>query len=316
MKYYLAPLEGLTTYVYRNTYHQFFYPMDKYFTPFIVPHPNRGFKAKELKEILPEYNEGLYLVPQLLTNNAEDFVRTAKEFEAYGYREINLNLGCPSGTVTAKRRGAGFLAYPEELERFLYEIFSRCDCRISVKTRIGMENPNEFEALLEIYNRYALEELIIHPRVRTDFYKNSPNMEVFEYALKESKNVLCYNGDLFLRGQYEQFKKRYPQTEAVMLGRGIMMNPGLLTLIREGKTIDKKKLKAFHDTLYDQNKELLSGERAVLFKMKELWFYWIHLLEDAKKYEKKIKKSEKLAVYEEWVERLFEEAELNPALIR
>lgn len=315
MKFYLAPLEGLTTYVYRNTYHRFFYPMDKYFTPFIVPHPNRGFKAKELKEILPEHNQGLYVVPQILTNQAEDFIRTAKEFKEYGYEEVNLNLGCPSGTVTAKKRGSGFLAYPDELERFLYGIFEQTDSKVSIKTRIGLEQPEEFERLLQIYNKFELEELIIHPRVRTDFYKNSPNMEVFRQAVQESRNPLCYNGDLFVKSQYEMFEKTYPQTECVMLGRGIMVNPGLVNLICEGKVLDKKVLRAFHDELYRQNQEILSGDRAVLFKMKELWFFLIHLFDGAEKIAKKIRKAEKLCIYEECVENLFLNYPLNPTLI-
>ena len=233
MKFYLAPLEGLTTYVYRNVYHHFFHPMDKYFTPFIVPHPNRGFKPKELKEILPQHNQGLCVVPQILTNNAEDFIRTAQEFREYGYEEINLNLGCPSGTVTAKKKGSGFLGYPDELERFLYEIFERTESKISIKTRIGVEHPEEFERLLNIYNKFEMEELIIHPRVRADFYKNKPNMEVFGQAVKESKNRLCYNGDLFIKSHFEAFEKEYPQVERVMLGRGVMVNPGLINLWRK-----------------------------------------------------------------------------------
>ena len=277
MKFYLAPLEGLTTYVYRNVYHHFFHPMDKYFTPFIVPHPNRGFKPKELKEILPQHNQGLCVVPQILTNNAEDFIRTAQEFREYGYEEINLNLGCPSGTVTAKKKGSGFLGYPDELERFLYEIFERTESKISIKTRIGVEHPEEFERLLNIYNKFEMEELIIHPRVRADFYKNKPNMEVFGQAVKESKNRLCYNGDLFIKSHFEAFEKEYPQVERVMLGRGVMVNPGLLNLICEGKSLDKEVLRAFQDEFYRKNQEVLSGDRAVLFKMKELWFFMIHL---------------------------------------
>ena len=306
MKFYLAPLEGLTTYVYRNVYHHFFHPMDKYFTPFIVPHPNRGFKPKELKEILPQHNQGLCVVPQILTNNAEDFIRTAQEFREYGYEEINLNLGCPSGTVTAKKKGSGFLGYPDELERFLYEIFERTESKISIKTRIGVEHPEEFERLLNIYNKFEMEELIIHPRVRADFYKNKPNMEVFGQAVKESKNRLCYNGDLFIKSHFEAFEKEYPQVERVMLGRGVMVNPGLLNLICEGKSLDKEVLRAFHDEFYRKNQEVLSGDRAVLFKMKELWFYMGNLFADNQKYLKKIKKSQHLKEYQAIVEEMFQ----------
>lgn len=180
MKYYLAPLEGVTTYVYRNAYHHFFRPMDKYFTPFIVPHLNKKFSTREMKELSPENNQGLFVVPQLLTNNAEDFVKTANDIQAFGYEEINLNLGCPSGTVVAKNKGSGFLALQDELNRFLDEIYAKTDMKISVKTRIGKTNPEEFYELIQIYNQYPMEELIIHPRVQTDFYKNTPNWKVFK----------------------------------------------------------------------------------------------------------------------------------------
>ena len=180
MRYYLAPMEGITNWVFRSAYHSCFRQMDKYFTPFLVPHVNKDFNTKEKNEIVPEHNQGQKLVPQILTKNAEDFVRTANILKEYGYQEVNLNLGCPSGTVVSKGRGAGFLEDPEELDRFFDAVFSELGMKISVKTRIGLHKPEEFEDLLEVYNRYPLEELIIHPRVRHDFYNNHPNMEVFE----------------------------------------------------------------------------------------------------------------------------------------
>ena len=137
MKYYLAPLEGITTYVYRNAYQKHFGQMDKYFTPFIVPHKEKRFNTRELKELSIDHNDGLQVVPQLLTNNASDFLKTSEEIRAMGYEEINLNLGCPSKTVVSKKKGSGFLAFPDELDRFLDEIFSKSQGAISIKTRIG-----------------------------------------------------------------------------------------------------------------------------------------------------------------------------------
>ena len=221
MKYYLAPLEGVTTYVYRNAYHKHFHPMDKYFTPFIVPHKEKKFSTREKKELSPENNQGLFVVPQLLTNNAEDFLKTAKDITQFGYDEINLNLGCPSGTVVAKNKGSGFLAFPEELDRFLDEIYEKANFKISIKTRIGKEDPEEFYQLLEIYNKYPVEELIIHPRVQTDYYKNTPNWEMFDEAYKHSKNPFCYNGDIFTSENYNEFHKRFKNIDTIMLGREI-----------------------------------------------------------------------------------------------
>ena len=128
MKNYMAPMEGVTNWVYRNAYNECFYPMDKYFTPFITAKPNKRLSSKEIKEVSPDTNGKLPVVPQILTNNAEDFVKTAHIFrDEYGHKEVNLNLGCPSGTVTAKGKGAGFLGEPEKLDRFLDEIFANTD---------------------------------------------------------------------------------------------------------------------------------------------------------------------------------------------
>ncbi len=165
IKYYFAPMEGITTFTYRVAHAKVYKPLDKYFIPFIEPHEKRDFKNKELQEILPENNEGIYAVPQILTNRAEGFIKVALALQKLGYQEINLNVGCPSKTVSSKYKGAGFLARPQELLHFLEEIFTALDLKISIKTRIGRDNPEEFYQILEIYNKFPLEELIIHPRI-------------------------------------------------------------------------------------------------------------------------------------------------------
>lgn len=171
MKIYLAPMEGITGEVYRRAYHTFFEPMDKYFTPFLNPNPKGKFSRQEWNEILPENNEGMYTVPQILTNRAEDFIRLARQLKEFGYEEVNLNLGCPSKTVVNRKRGSGFLFYPDELNHFLAEVFDQLDMKISIKTRSGKYDQEEFGELLDIYNQYPLEELILHPRVQQDYYK-------------------------------------------------------------------------------------------------------------------------------------------------
>lgn len=311
MKYYLAPLEGITSYVYRNAYHHYFHPMDKYFTPFIVPHKEKKFSTREKKELTPENNQGLFVVPQLLTNSAEDFLKTAKDVTAFGYKEINLNLGCPSGTVVSKKKGSGFLAFPEELDAFLYEIFEKADFDISIKTRIGKESPDEFYKLLEIYNKYQMKELIIHPRVQKDMYKNVPNWDMYELAYRESKNPLCYNGDIFTVTNADIFVERFPETETMMLGRGIIANPSLVNQIEQEDMNIRNKLHGFHDMVYEEYQRISSGDKNVLFKMKELWFYMGNQFVGAEKLMKKIKKSEKLRDYESVVRVLFETCDLK-----
>lgn len=305
MKYYLAPLEGITTYVYRNAYHKYFRPMDKYFTPFIVPHKEKKFNTRELKELSPEHNQGLNVIPQLLTNNAEDFLKTANDIVAMGYDEINLNLGCPSKTVVTKKKGSGFLEFPEELDRFLDEIYAKADFKISIKTRIGKDSPDEFYQLLEIYNKYPIEELTIHPRIQTDYYNNVPNLKMFEVAYNESKNPICYNGDINSKGDLGMLSGCFPSLGNVMIGRGIIHNPGLLD------SLNKEKLHAFHDMILEEYIKISSGDRNVLFKMKELWFYMLSLFEDSEKIGKKIKKTERLKEYESIINTLFSTYDLR-----
>lgn len=305
MMYYLAPMEGITTYIYRRAYHKYFTPMDKYFTPFLVPHTKKNFTAKELNEILPEHNENMYLVPQILSNDAEGFLKTVKKLEAFGYREINLNLGCPSKTVVSKYRGSGFLAKPEELERFLDEIYDAAEAEISIKTRIGKASPEEFERLLKLYNKYPVKELIIHPRVQQDFYKNVPRLEVFEEAVRESKNPLCYNGDIFRAADYEKICRRFPGVPAVMLGRGIIGNPGLLEEIKGEGIPEAGRLRAFHDKILEDYTAIGFGDKNVLFKMKEIWCYMGSLFPGGEKQLKKLKKAEKIRNYELAVNELF-----------
>lgn len=316
MKYYFAPLEGITGYIYRNAYQSFFGQVDKYFLPFISPTKNKGFTSRELNDILPEHNEGIPVVPQILTNNSEYFIGTVNELTKFGYDEINLNLGCPSGTVVSKHKGSGFLAQREKLDEFLDEIFSNATTKISIKTRIGKESPDEFYHLIEIFNKYPLEELIIHPRIQTDYYKNKPNMEVFKHATQLSKNPVCYNGDIFNVKDYRELTKTYPSLDSVMLGRGLLANPALIKEIKNDLIVDKQVMKAFHDTVYAGYQEILSGERNVLFKMKEFWFYMIRLFAESDKYAKKIRKTDRLQDYEAIISMLFQELDIEESPLR
>lgn len=310
MKIYQAPLEGITGHVFRSTYHKYFGNVDKYFIPFIKPNQKGHLSSRERQDVLPENNEGMYAVPQILTNSSEDFLRTVWKLKKYGYREMNLNLGCPSKTVVSKGRGSGFLAYPEELERFLAEIFEKTDVEISIKTRIGKDDPEEFAELIKIYNQFPVKELIIHPRVQQDFYKNKPHMEIFTLALKESRIPVCYNGDLFTVDDYKQFVSQFPQVDTVMIGRGLLMHPGITREIQTGQVLDKGTLREFHDELYRRYSLILSGDKTILFKMKELWSFLGPIFEDSKKHVKKIMKCEKCIKYEAAVDLLFAEREL------
>lgn len=310
MKYYLAPMEGITGFIYRNAYKKYFDNIDKYFMPFIVPNKSRSLKTRELRDVLPENNKGIKVIPQILTNDSEGFIETCKKLKKLGYDEVNLNLGCPSGTVVAKGRGSGFLAKREELDKFLEEIYKIEDMKISLKIRLGKDSPEEFYELIKIFNKYPVYELIIHPRTQKDFYGNTPNLKVFKDALKLSKAEVCYNGDIFTKNDIEKFKEEFEGVDKVMIGRGILANPGLLKEIKDGEVIDKKVLKEFHDEIFNSYREVFKEDKNAIFRMKELWGYMIYIFSDNKKYAKKIKKSQKLSDYLEAVNSLFRESEI------
>lgn len=315
MKYYVAPLEGITGYIFRNAHHKYFPGTDKYYIPFIEPKPNskKIFNAREYNDILPKHNQRFYAVPQILTNKAEDFIWTAGHLIDYGYKEINLNLGCPSKTVVSKQRGSGFLSVPDALDKFLDTIFNRLDVSISIKTRLGRFSGEEFYKLLEIYNRYPVKELTIHPRTQQDFYKNTPNLQMFEESLSLTNHPVCYNGNLFTERNIYDFEEKFPTVERIMLGRGIIANPGLICQIKDKKPMDVKTLKAYHDEIYNGYKEVLQGDIPVLYKMKELWCYMACMFEDKGKFTKNIKKAANLKSLDTAVAQMFENCPLNTA---
>ncbi len=311
MKYYLAPLEGITGYIFRNAHQKYFTSADKYFTPFLVPKPNTGkqFTAKELADILPEHNQGIYLVPQIMTNKAEDFVTMANALQEYGYQEINLNLGCPSKTVVSKGRGSGFLSDTEKLNRFFDFVFSHTNLKISVKTRIGLHDPDEFPDLIQIYNQFPFEELIIHPRIQSMYYNGKPDLTAFAYACETSKNPLCYNGDIFRASDFHSILARF-SVPSVMFGRGLVANPGLIDEIVSQKFMEKLTFRAFHDQLLEEYRQAFHNDVNAMFRMKEFWYYAADMFTDSSSYAKKIRKTKNFVIYNQIVDRLFDEQEL------
>lgn len=301
----MAPLEGITGYIYRKTYAKYFGGMDKYFSPFISPNQKRICRTREQKDILPENNAGLYLVPQIMTNQADMFIKTVKYLQQYGYQEFNLNLGCPASTVVTKMKGSGFLAQPEKLEQFLEQIYEKCDANISIKTRIGFESAEEFSRLLSIFEKFPVSELIIHPRTRQDFYQNEPDMGAFSYAMSHSRHRICYNGNIFSKKDYTNLVENYPALQCVMLGRGILQNPTIIEQIKGNELPDKDQIKAFMTEVCEKYKEELSGERPVLFKMKELWQYLVFSFDVDEKWKKKMRKAQSLSEYQIIINELF-----------
>ena len=308
----LAPLEGITGWLYRQIHRDMFPGLYRYYTPFFAPTADSPLTGRGLTDLHPEHNQGVPVVPQLLTNRAEDFLSAARRLQELGYEEVNLNLGCPSGTVVAKGKGAGFLARPEELDAFLDTVFRRVTMRVSIKTRIGTEDPAEWPALLAIYARYPICELIIHPRLRTDYYRGPVRQEAFALALERTSLPLCYNGDLFSVADCQAAAVRFPQVTHWMAGRGLICNPALGRQLQGGPPRTKAELQTFHDRLLEGYQAQLSGDRPVLGKMKELWFYWSHLFPAPEKPLKAMRKAKTLTDYRFAAHAMFRDQDLLP----
>lgn len=305
-----APMEGLTTMMYRRLHHKYFTGVDRYYTPFLSPSREHMFTARELREILPENNRDMNVIPQVLTKVPADFLWAAGELHAMGYKEINLNLGCPSGTVTAKGKGAGMLKDPKILDAFLDEIFEKSPCAISIKTRLGLEDPEEFGPILEIYNKYPIRELTIHPRIRRDFYKHPVRPKEFEKALAASVHPTGYNGDILRPADYEACVQRFPQISAVMIGRAMISDPFLAEKIKYGKKGNKEVFRAFHDELFHLHAEQFSSKNNALKRMKEYWFYMIASFGDHERHKKKLLKSKTVEEFLQASDAIFKELPL------
>ena len=306
MKIYFAPLEGITGYIFRNTFSMIYGNVDKFFAPFISPSEKCPMTPRERKDVTPENNRGICLVPQILTCRSEHFIEASKELRQMGYTEVNLNLGCPSGTVCAKGKGAAFLPETTALKKFLDDIYSYAasdDMKISIKTRLGYFDPEEFYDLVDIFNEFPVSELIVHPRIRSDFYKGEPRREYFAYALEHSRCPLIYNGNIFTAEDYDALSGIFGRKlDTIMTGRGLVSDPSLADKLKgSASETDFVKFRRLHDTLYHEYQKVMSPDINVLHKMRELWSYWQTLFDVSDRDFKRIVKAKKYAEYEDIV---------------
>lgn len=311
MRYYFAPMEGITDYIFRNTHHRYFPGVDKYYTPFFSPTNDGRFPPRNMRDFDPEVNREVRVVPQLLTKHGADFLWAARVLAELGYGEINLNLGCPSGTVTAKGKGSGLLSDLEGLRRLLDEIFAQAPAAISVKTRLGRSDPEEFPRLLEIFNQYPISELTVHCRVGTDFYRRPARPEAFALPLTESRAPACYNGDLSTRERAEELQMRYPAVPAAMLGRGAVADPALIPRLKGGPAADRETLRQYTQELFERYSSAFGSARSALGRMKEIWFYQLDLFDGAEKYEKRLRKTVSPEEYRDLAARILGELPLR-----
>ena len=292
MRYYYAPMEGLTDSIYRRLHHKYFGGIDRYYMPFISPTIHRTLTHKEDRELPRADSVTFCAIPQILTKIPEDFLWAAQVCADRGYQEVNLNEGCPSGTVVSKGKGSGMLRSPAELDAFLEAIFKDSPLPISVKTRLGLENPEDFVSLLEVFNRYPIKELTIHPRVRKDFYKEPVREEWFRYAYENSKNPLCYNGNIMTRDQADSVSVQYSGVDAVMIGRALIADPGMLC----GGTTAKA-LEGFLGELTEEYMREFGSARNAMFRLKENWGFLRHRFENSDKLWKQLRKTTDIHEY-------------------
>ena len=301
MKHYFAPMEGITDSIYRRVHHQYFPGIDRYYMPFFSPTMHRCLTRKEDRELPIADSVSFTAIPQVLTKNPEDFLWAAQQCADRGYSEVNLNVGCPSGTVVAKGKGAGMLADPESLDRFLEHIFSKTPIPVSVKTRVGLKEDEEFPHLLDIFNKFPICELIIHPRVRTDFYQPPLRLSSFSYALENSKLPLCYNGDIDSMKTLKETQLRFPQVDAFMIGRGLVGDPGMLT--PDGTNV--KVLEQFHAHLLEEYSVCFGSARNAMFRMKENWHYLSDHFKGGEKLFKSLRKTTDLEEFQRLSTEIF-----------
>ena len=311
MELYFAPMEGITGARYRQAHRACFGGVDRYYLPFLSPTRDHLFTPRELRQVSPEVNAGLNAVPQLLTREPADFLWAARALGEMGYGEVNLNLGCPSGTVVAKGKGAGLLADPPALERLLEGIFSGDlgGVRVSVKTRMGMADPEEFGPLLELLGLFPISLLIVHPRVREDYYRHPLRRAEFLALLPRLGLPWCWNGGVTDRESYDQ-AAALPGVRGVMVGQGLLADPALARKLRGGPPAGRDELRRFHDLLYRGYLADFGSQRNTVFHMKEVWRYLSRLFDGGEKLFKQIKKAQDAPAYEGAADRIFGELQL------
>ncbi|MCI5662269.1 MAG: tRNA-dihydrouridine synthase family protein [Clostridia bacterium] len=305
MQVYFAPLEGVTDSIYRRAHHAMFSGVEKYFIPFISPSESLTFSSREQRAIDPRENAGVPVIPQLLTRDADRFAAMTKLLSDCGYREVNLNLGCPSGTVTAKGKGSGMLRDLGALRAFLDAIFVSSALPISIKTRIGYQSIDEWGALLELLNAYPASEMIVHMRTKAEFYRGHAHRELCAATMETLRAPFVYNGDLFTIEDLRAFESECPNARAVMLGRGLIANPALAETFAGGETLSIDRMRAFHDSLL-QNYTNLWPQKAVLGHMQEITQYMLTAFESPMKARKAVRKAKTIDAYLDAVNLAFD----------
>lgn len=301
MKIYLAPLQGFTDWIFRESFTEHIGQFDKTFAPFIRVQHEEFYRPSQCNDILPAHNIFQKPVPQFLGNDAESFQRFEKLCLEHAYNEVNINMGCPFPIVVNKGMGSGILPHPDIIANLLNSVFAKTKLTVSIKCRLGQANASEFEQLIPIFNKFPLEEIIIHPRLGKQQYKGEVDQEAFVQYASQLEHPVCYNGDILNMPDVERIQTLSPQVDRIMIGRGILQNPFLLSEIRKQEISQDEKLRMlrnFHVSIIQHCKQKYSGDLHMLKRLEELWEYHASTFEDGRKIYKQVKKCKTIDQYE------------------
>lgn len=284
----LAPMQGITDHIYRNTHHTHFGTFHEMMAPYILAHGEKAPRPNILKKIFKHNPNDYKLVPQLIGNESKSIVAYINQLFDIGYDEINWNLGCPYEFVTKKKRGSGLLPYPDLISAIIAEILPNIQASFSVKIRLGLIHKDEIYKVIETLNDFPVKEIIIHPRTAEQKYEGKVYLDEFEKYMEITNHQIVYNGDIYTKNDFNYFKKRFPSINRWMIGRGALMNPLLASQIRGIASVNKeerfKKFIKFYNDLYEQYKSRNKKEDArFLNRIKEIWSFQAHSFENPKK---------------------------------
>lgn len=306
-----SPLQGFTDFRFRNAFHKYFGGIDTFYSPYIRLNGKLDIKNSYKKDILLENNDTLEVIPQIITNDVEEYLFVAKYIRELGYKELNWNLGCPYPMVTKKGMGSGLIADPDKINSILDRVHSESDVIVSMKMRMGYDNSEEILDVLPILDQYPLKNIAIHARIGKQLYKGPVDLDAFQKCIDNTQHKLYYNGDITSVSAYNELKKRFPSIDHWMIGRGLIADPFLPQMIKTNTTEYPKDrwttFRAFHDEIYQQYDEALSGPTPIKMKMQGFWEYFSTSFDNPQKVFKKIKKASNQKKYHQAVESIFKE---------
>lgn len=304
-----SPLQGFTDFRFRNAFHKHFGGIDTFYSPYIKLNGKLVVKGSYERDILPENNNTLEVIPQIITNDAEEFLFVAKYVQQFGYKELNWNLGCPYPMVAKCGMGSGLISNTSQIEHILKRVHNETDIIVSMKMRMGYENPTEILDVFPILEQYPIKNIAIHARIGKQLYKGGVDLDSFQKCLDTSKQKIYYNGDITSVVKFKELQERFPSIDHWMIGRGLIANPFLPSMIKNNTTEYPKNrfeiFEAFHDEIYREYDAYLQGPTPIRMKMLGFWEYFSESFSNPQKTFKKIKKAGNSKNYEAAVKEIF-----------